>query len=112
MVSKNSVMRIIFGPKREEVVGGFIRLHNEKLHTLYASLSIIKAIKSSRMIWAGYVAWMGGIRNAYYILIGKLEGKRPLEDIYRWENNIRMSLRETGWKDVDWIHVAQDRDQW
>jgi hypothetical protein len=56
---------------------------------------------------------MGGMRNAYDILVGKPEGKRPLgRPRHRWEDNIRMNLREIGWEGVDWIHLAQDRDQW
>jgi hypothetical protein len=56
---------------------------------------------------------MGDIRNANKILVRKPEGKRPLGKlIRRWENNSRMYLREVGWEGVDWIHLAQDRDQW
>jgi hypothetical protein len=56
---------------------------------------------------------MEGMRNAYKILVGKPEGKRPLRrNKHRWEDNIRMDLMEIGWKGVDWIHLAQDRDQW
>jgi hypothetical protein len=51
--------------------------------------------------------------NAYRILVGKTEGKRPLErSRHRWEDNIRMDLREIGWGGMDWIDLAQDRDQW
>jgi hypothetical protein len=57
-VFENRVLRRIFGPKREEVAGGWGRLHNEELHNLYASPNIIRVIKSRRMRWAGYVAWM------------------------------------------------------
>jgi hypothetical protein len=53
------------------------------------------------------------MRRAHNIMIGKPEGKRPLGRCrHRWENNIRMDLREMGWEGVDWIHLAQDRDQW
>jgi hypothetical protein len=53
------------------------------------------------------------MRNAYKFVIGKSEGKRPLgRRRRRWEDNIRMDLRELGCEDVDWIHLAQDRDQW
>jgi hypothetical protein len=53
------------------------------------------------------------IRNAYNILVGKPKRKRPLgRPSCRWEDNIRMDLREIGWEDVDWMHVVQDRDQW
>jgi hypothetical protein len=55
---------------------------------------------------------MGGMRNVYNILVGKPEGKRPFErHSHRWED-IRMDPREIGWEGVDWIHLAQDRDQW
>jgi hypothetical protein len=61
--------------------------------------------------WVGHVAFMGEIRNACNILVRKAEGKRPLgKPRRRWEDNIRMDLRETGWKGVDWIHLLQNRD--
>jgi hypothetical protein len=56
---------------------------------------------------------MGKKRNAYRILVGKREGKRPIgRPRRRWEDNIRMDRREIGWGDMDWIDLAQDRDQW
>jgi hypothetical protein len=70
-------------------------------------------IKSRRMRWAGNVARIGAKRNAYSILVGKPEGKRPLgRPRRRWVDNIKMDLREIGWDGVDWIDVAQGRDQW
>jgi transcription termination factor 2 len=70
-------------------------------------------IKSRRMRWAGHVARMGEKRNAYRIFVGKLEGKRPLgRPRRRWVDNIKMDLREIGWDGMDWIDLAQDRDQW
>jgi hypothetical protein len=71
-------LRRIFGPKRGEVTGGWRKLHNEELHSLYSSPSIIRMINSRRMRWTGHVARMGEKRNAYGILVGKPEGKRPL----------------------------------
>jgi hypothetical protein len=54
-----------------------------------------------------------GEENAYRILVGKPEGKRPLgRPRHRWVDNIKMDLRETGWDGVDWIDLAQDRDNW
>jgi hypothetical protein len=104
-VSENRVLRRIFGPEREEVVGGWRRLHNEELHNLYASSNIIRVIKSRKM------RRVGEMRNAYKILVGKPEKKRPLErPKSRWEDNMRMYVREIGWEGVDWIHLAQDRD--
>jgi hypothetical protein len=75
-VFENRVLRI-FGPKRDEVTGGWRKLRNEELHNLYSSPSIIRVIRSRRMRWAAYVARMGK-RNAYRILMGNPEGKRPL----------------------------------
>jgi hypothetical protein len=55
---------------------------------------------------------MGRMRNAYNTFVQKLEGKRPLErPRRRREDNNRMDLREIDWEDVDWMHLAQDRDQ-
>jgi hypothetical protein len=69
-------------------------------------------IKSRRIRWAGHVARMGETRNAYRILIGKSEGKRPLErPRRRWVDNTKMDFREIGWDGMDWIELAQDRDQ-
>jgi hypothetical protein len=56
---------------------------------------------------------MGETRNVYRILVGKPEGERPLgRPRRRWVDNIKMDLRETGWDGMDWIKLAQDRDQW
>jgi hypothetical protein len=63
----------VFGPKRDEVTGEWRKLHDKELHDLYSSPSIIRIIKSRRMIWAGHVARMGEKRNAYRLLVGKPE---------------------------------------
>jgi hypothetical protein len=72
------VLRRIFGPKRDEVTGEWRKLHNEELRDLYSSPSIIRINKSRRMRWTGHVARLGEKRNAYRLLVGKPEGKRPL----------------------------------
>jgi hypothetical protein len=109
----NRVLRGIFGPKGDEVTGEWRKLHNGQLHNLYSSPDIIRQIKSRRMRWAGHVARMGGGRNVYRVLVGKPEGKRPLErPRRRWEDGIKMDLREIGWGGVEWIHLAQGRDRW
>jgi hypothetical protein len=77
-VFENRVPRRIFGLERDGVTGGWRKLHNEELHNVYSSLSIIRIIKSRRMRWAGHVARMGEKKNVYRLLIGKPEGKRPL----------------------------------
>jgi hypothetical protein len=111
-VFENRVLRRIFGPKRDEVTGGWRKLHNEELHSLYSSPSIVRVIKARRMRWAGHVAH-GGVRGAYNILVERPEGRRPLgRPRRRWEDNIKMDLREIGFGDVDWVHWAQDRDRW
>jgi hypothetical protein len=68
MVFENRVLRRIFGPKRDEVTGGWRKPHNEELQNLYSSPSIIRVIKSRRMRWAGHVAQLRGrgIRIAYW----------------------------------------------
>jgi hypothetical protein len=56
---------------------------------------------------------MREVKCAYNILVGRPEGRRPLgRPKRRWEDNIKMNLREIGSGDVDWIHLAQDRDMW
>jgi hypothetical protein len=75
------------------VTGEWRKLHNEELRDLYSSPSTIRIIKSRRMKWAGHVARMGEKRNAYRLLVGKPEGKRPLGRLRcRWVDNIRMDL--------------------
>jgi hypothetical protein len=77
MVFENRVLRRIFGSKREEVAGGWRRLHNEELQNLYASPNIVRVIKSWRIKLAGHVARIGEM-NSDSIFIVKPEGKRPL----------------------------------
>jgi hypothetical protein len=112
-VFENRVPKRIFGPKRDEVTGEWRKLHNEELRDLFSSPSIITIIKSRRMRWAGHVAGIGEKRNAYRLLVGKPEGKRPLgRPRRRWVDNIGMDLGEVRWGDVDWIGLAQDRNRW
>jgi hypothetical protein len=106
------VLRRIFGPKRDEVIGEWRKLHNEELNDLYCSPNIVRVIKS-RMGWAWHVACMGERRGVYRVLVGKPEGKRPLgRPWHRWEDNIKMDLQEMGCGGMDWIELAQDRDRW
>jgi hypothetical protein len=75
--------------------------------------NIIRVTKSRGMRWTRHVSHMGDIRNACNILVGKREGKRPRgRTRRRWEDNIRMDLREIGWESVDWVHLAQITSQW
>jgi hypothetical protein len=77
-VFANRGLRRLFGSKRDEVIGGWRKLHNEELHGWYSSPSIVKVSKARRMRWAGHVARMGKVRGAYNILVGKPEGRKPL----------------------------------
>jgi hypothetical protein len=92
-VFENSVLRIIFGLKRDEVTGSWSKLHNEELHNLYSSPNIIKMIKSRRISWAGHVAQIGEKRNACRILVKKPEGKRSLgKPRRRWVDNNKIGF--------------------
>ena len=84
------------GPKRDEGTGEWRKLHNEELNNLF-SPDIGRVIKSRRMRWAGHVARKGEGRGVYRVLVGEPEGRRPLgRPRRRWEDNIRMDLREVG----------------
>jgi len=105
----NMVLRRIFGPRRDEGMGEWRRLHND----LYSSPNIVRVIKWRRMRWARHVAHMYEERGVYRVLVRKPEGKRPLgRPRRRWVDNIRMDLQEVGCGYMDWIGLAQDRDRW
>ena len=88
-------------------------MHNEELNDLYSSPNIVLVVKSRRMRWARHVACMGEERGVYRVLVGKLEGRRPLgRPRRRWADNIRMYLQEVGCVYMDWIGLAQDRNRW
>jgi hypothetical protein len=109
----NMVLRRIFGPRRDEVTGEWMRLHNEELNDLYCSSNIVRLIKSRRMRWAGHVARMGEEKRMCRVLVGKPEGRRLLgRPRRRWVDNIRMDLQEVGCGYMDWIGLAQHRDRW
>ena len=112
-VFENRVLRRIFGHQRDEVTGEWIKLNNEELNDAYCLPNAVRVIKSRRKRWAGHVARMGERRGVYRVLVGKLEGKRPLRrPRHRWENSIKLDLQEVGCGYMDWIGPAQDRDSW
>jgi len=111
-VFENRVLRRVFGPKRGELTGKWRKLHNEELRDLYSLPNIVGVVKSRRMRWAGHVARMGEGRGVHRVLVEKPEGKRPLgRPRRRWEDNIKMDLREVGGGE-DWMELVQDRDKW
>jgi len=84
---------------------------NEELRDLYSLSNIVRMVKSRRMRWAGHVARMAEGRGVHRVLVGKPEGTRPLgRPRHRWEDNIKMDLREVG-GGGDWMELAQDRDR-
>ena len=92
---------------------GWRKLHNEELSDLYSLPSIVRVVKSRRMRWAWHVARMGEGRVVHRVLVGKPEGKIPLgRPRRRWEDNIKMDLREVGGGCGDSMELAQDRDRW
>jgi hypothetical protein len=106
-LSENRALRRIFGPKRDELAGSYRKLHNDELNNLHASSSMIRVVKPRMMKWAGHVARMGEMRNAYNISVEKSEGKRAVgRPRCRWKDNIRIYLRKIGWEYVDWMRQA------
>jgi hypothetical protein len=107
------VLRRIFGPKREED-GSWRKLHNDELRNLYSSPNIFRVIKTIRMRWAGLLVRTGEGKGVYNrILVGRPEGKRSLgRPRRRWEDNIKMDLREIGIDGANWNRLTQDRVQW
>jgi hypothetical protein len=88
-------------------------LHNDEFHGLYSSPNIVRVIKARRLRWTGHVAHMGEGRGVYRVLVGKPEGKRPLgRPRHRWEDNIKLNLREVEIDGANWIQLAWDRVQW
>jgi hypothetical protein len=82
-------------------LGEWRKLHNEELYNLYASSDIMRQIKLRRVRWAGHMAHMVEERKVYKVLVGKPKGNRPLRRPSRWEDGIRMDLREIGWGGLD-----------
>jgi len=111
-VFENRVLRRIFGPKRDKVTGEWRKLHKEELNDLYSSPNIVQVIKLRRMRQAGHVVCMGESRGVYRVFVEKPDRKRTLgRPRHRWEDNIKMDLKEMGCGYMDWINLAQDRDR-
>jgi hypothetical protein len=103
----NRVLRRIFGSKRDEVIGGWRKLHNEELHNLYSSPSTIRMFQVKKDEMVRECSTHGEKKNAYRISVGKPEGKRPpRRPRRRWMRNIKINLRETGWGGMTWIDLT------
>ena len=108
---ENRVLRVVLGPKMDEVIWEWRKLHSEELNDLYPLPNIVRVVKSRRMRWAGHVVRMEKDRAVHRVLVGKLEGKRPLgRPQCRWEYNIKIDLQKAGGGRGDWMELAQDRD--
>ena len=106
-VFENSILRRIFGPKRDEMV------NNEELHSLCRSPNIVRVMESRRLRWVGHVARMEEGRSVLKVLTGTPRGKRPLgRPRRRWKDNIRVDLKEIGIHTRNWVDSGQDRDYW
>jgi hypothetical protein len=105
-VFENRELRRIFGPKREEE-GSWRKLHNDELHNLYSSPNIVRMIKSRMVSLAGHVARMGEGRGVHRFSVGRTDGRKPLRrPRRRWEDNIKLDLREVGMLGANWIQLA------
>jgi hypothetical protein len=104
-VFENTVLRRIFGSKRDEVTREWSKLHNEELHILYSSPNIIKQVKSRRMRWAEHVACMGE-DCVQGFLMGKPEGKRPLGRPTMGSEWILGRLTEGVWIGSSWLRTG------
>ena len=110
-VFENRVLRIVFGPKRDEVTGEWRKLHNA-LRDLYSVPNIVRVVKSDKNEMGGACGAYGEVRGVHRVIVGKPEGKRSLgRPRRRWEDNIKMNLQEVG-GGGDWMELAQDRDRW
>ncbi|KAJ4436197.1 hypothetical protein ANN_18827 [Periplaneta americana] len=97
-VYEKKMLRKIFEAKRDEVTGEWRKLHNTELHALYSSANIVGNIKSRHLRCTRHAAHIGEFRNPYRVFVVRPEGKRSLgRPRYRWEDNIKMDLREVGY---------------
>jgi hypothetical protein len=106
--SENRALRGIFELRRDAATRGWRKLHNEELHNLYSSPSIIRINKSRKIRWARHVRRME--RRMHMMFVEKPEGKRPPGRLRcRWVDNLKMDLRVV-WCDMDWSGLSQDDD--
>jgi hypothetical protein len=108
---KNRMLRKIFCSESDEVTGDWRKLCSEELNDLYFIPSTIQVIKSRRTRMAWHVTYNGERRGAYSVLVGKPDENRQFGRWHRWEDNIKMALKEIRWKGVDSTDLVQDGDR-
>ena len=107
-VFESKVLRKTLEAKRDEISEEWRKLHNTELHALCSSPKLIRNLQSKRQRWAGHVARMEEFRNAYRVLMGRSDGKRPLgRPRRRWEDNIKMDLKEVGCDARNWMALLK-----
>jgi hypothetical protein len=110
--NENRVLRRIFGMKRDEVIGGWRKLHKEEFHNVYSAPSLIIMIKTKSMM-GRTCSTHGEKTNSYTILVGNPQRRTPLVRHRRkWKDNAIIDLREIGWSGMGWVHLTQDGDHW
>jgi hypothetical protein len=110
---ENRLLRRMFRPKSDEMMGPWRKLHNEDLHDLYSSPNIVRndEVKENEVGMA--CSRHGHKRNTYTTFVGESEGKRPLRRLrHKLEDNIKIDHRETEWDGMDWAYLNNCRDQW
>jgi hypothetical protein len=106
-VFENRVLRRIFGPNRDEMMGEWRKLHNEELHNLYLSPDIIRSITSRRMRWAGHVARMREEQKLYKVLVGKPEGDCSEDQGVGGRMGSEWIVRLGGvWNGFSWLRIG------
>jgi hypothetical protein len=110
---KNRLLRRKFGPKRDEIKEVWRKLHNEELHDLYSSSTILRVMKSRTHELGGACSSNEKGEACTGFWWRNLRRKRPLgRQRSRLEDNIKMDPQEVGYGGMDWIQLAQDRDRW
>ena len=111
-VSEKRVLRKIFGHKRDEVTGEYIRLHNKEIYDLYSSQNVNRVMMSRGMRWTGHVVNMADRRRAYRVGWGGLRKRVHFEDLSVDGRKILKQILKKWDAGMDWIVGAKDRDRW
>jgi hypothetical protein len=112
-VFENRVLRRIFGPTKDEVMGEWRKLHTEEMRDLHSLSSIITMIKSRTMGWERHVSRIGEKGNACRLWVVQPEGSGlPGRQRHRWVDNVKKDLGETGCGGADWSGLTSVRDKW